>query len=254
MRPESRKQRIARAFASQAYAYDSAAEVQRDVANRMALRIKALALPKPAKILEIGCGTGFLSVSLASAFPDADLLLTDLAPTMLDLCRAKVGDRPRYRALDGEQPEGLNEHFDLITASLTFQWFVDLASGLERLAALLAPGGRLVFATLGCDTFVEWRDAHEKLGLMAGTPVYPSSDSFPWPSGFEHRVAEEKMHHHYRDGNEFIRTLKALGASEPAADYRPLTAGEFRRVLKSVETGLDVTYHVIYGEIMRGRN
>ena len=95
MRMDSRKQRIVRAFTSQAYAYDLAAEVQLIVADRLARRIEDSAQPKPSRILEVGCGTGFLSVNLAAAFPHSDLLLTDLAPTMLDLCRRKVGDRPR---------------------------------------------------------------------------------------------------------------------------------------------------------------
>jgi malonyl-CoA O-methyltransferase len=248
MKPDNHKDRITSAFGSQAGVYDAAADVQWLVANRLAERIEAVRLPKAPRILEVGCGTGFLSIRLAEAFPSAELVLTDIAPSMLERCRARVGDWPRYVVVDGERPRGLDGEFDLIAASLAFQWFVDLRGGLQRLSALLAPGGRMMFTTLGRKTFGEWRAAHSRLGLACGTPEYPSADDFPWPAGFDHSLDEELVEQPYADGHDFVRTLKALGASEPVPGYRPLSPGAFRRLLASLEEGFSATYHVLYGE------
>jgi malonyl-CoA O-methyltransferase len=250
MKPDDRKDRITRAFASQAGVYDVAADVQWLVANRLAERIEAAPLSPHARILEIGCGTGFLSVRLAEAFPQAELVLTDIAASMLERCRARVGNRGQYVVVDGERPQGLTGPFDLIAASLAFQWFVDLAGGLQRLSALLAPGGRMMFTTLGQRTFVEWREAHAELGLACGTPVYPSIEDFPWPEGSIHKIEEELVRQPYADGHDFIKSLKALGAGEPAPGYRPLPAGAFRRLLASLDGGFSATYHVLFGEII----
>ena len=57
------------------------------------------------------------------------------------------------------------------------------------------------------------------------------------------------MHQPYADGHDFVRSLKALGASEPAPGHRPLTPGAFRRLLASLEGGFTVTYHVLFGEV-----
>ncbi len=250
MTSDERKNRIAKAFSSRAGVYDVAADVQWLVASRLAERVEGSTLPAVRRVLEIGCGTGFLSARLDGAFPDAELVLTDIAPSMLERCRARVGNRPRYLVLDGERPRGLDEQFDLIVSSLAFQWFVDLRGGLRELSGLLAPGGRMMFATLGKKTFLEWREAHRALGLVCGTPQYPGGEDFPWPSAFEHRIDEELVRQPYADGHDFVKSLKALGASEPAPGYQPLTPGAFRRLLASLDGGFAATYHVLFGEIL----
>ena len=157
----ARKARIARAFSLQVGAYDDVAPVQRLTAGRLAARIGQRASVPPQRILEIGCGTGFLSAHLARMFPESDLLLTDISPAMLQHCRARLGERHRYQVLDGEQPEALTEKFDLIASSLAFHWFDDLRGGMERLGHLLAPGGRMIDDELGFQ-FVPWSPALEK--------------------------------------------------------------------------------------------
>ena len=110
---DARKNRIAAAFSAQARAYDSVGAVQRAVAGRLAARIAAR-VSGPRNILEIGCGTGFLSAELAGYFPTADLCLTDIAPAMLACAQARLGARADYLLLDGEHPQGLTQRFDLI--------------------------------------------------------------------------------------------------------------------------------------------
>jgi malonyl-CoA O-methyltransferase len=246
-----RKARIAQAFSLGAGTYDEAGALQWLIARRLAERIGSSTAVPPQRILEIGCGTGFLSARLAHAYPKSALLLTDIAPSMLNRCRSRMGDRHRYLVLDGERPEDLTGQFDLIASSLTFQWFADLRGGLERLSHLLAPGGRMLFATLGCRTFIEWRQVHADLGLPCGTQHYPSAEDFPWPAGFSCEIDSELEIQPYANGADFVRSLKALGAHEPAPGYRPLASGAFRRLLASLEGGFAVTYHMLYGEIYR---
>jgi len=251
----SHKSRIATAFTRQAAAYDNVAAVQREVARRLARRIVNRLPAPPARILEIGCGTGLLSAELAAAFPGARLLLTDISPAMLDRCRARLGERAEYRVLDGEHPEEVKEKFDLIASSLAMQWFSDLPGALTRLSGLLAPDGRLCFATLGARSFTEWRAAHAALGLHCGVHDYPEAAPFPWPPGVTGAFAEEFLTEQHASGQAFARALKTLGAGEPASGHRPLPAGAFRKVLHALHGGFAVTYHVLYGEIhLRNRN
>jgi malonyl-CoA O-methyltransferase len=246
-----RKSRIAGSFAAQADVYDAAADLQWLVAERLAERITARVEHSPGRVLEIGCGTGFLSSRLIQAFPDALFTLTDIAPTMLERCRARLGGKHDYRALDGEKPDGLIGRYDLIASSLAFQWFVDLPAGLGRLANLLAPGGRLLFATMGRDTFAEWRAAHDRLNLPCGTPDYPDLAGFPFPPlPYRHQGTEEIILHPYADGRDFVASLKLLGASEPAPGHRPLAPGAFRRLLAEFPGDFEMSYHLIYGEVL----
>jgi len=246
-----RKARIVRAFSSRAASYDDAATLQQTVARRLAERIVSPAAAPPRRILEIGCGTGFLSVRLAHLFPESDLLLTDIAPVMLSRCRSRLGDRHRYQVLDGERPEDLTGQFDLIASSLAFQWFADLRGGLRSLSRLLAPGGQMLFATLGSRTFTEWRQVHADRGLDCGVHNYPSAEDFPWPDGLSHKVDSELVVQAHATGADFVRSLKVLGAHEPAPGHRPLPPGTFRRLLASLDDGFSVTYQLLYGEIFR---
>jgi malonyl-CoA O-methyltransferase len=247
----ARKARIARAFSEQAGVYDGVAIVQQIAARRLAERIGQSVTALPKRILEIGCGTGFLSARLGEMFPESDLLLTDISPSMLQHCRARLGDQHRYQVLDGEHPEALTEKFDLIASSLAFQWFDDLRGGMERLGHLLAPGGRMVFTTLGRGSFAEWRRAHADFGLPCGAQDYPGVEDFPWPDGFSHRLDDESVVQNYDNGMDFARSLKILGAREPAPGHKPLAAGAFRRLLASLEGGFSATYHLLYGEVFR---
>ena len=241
---------LPRHFVPPAQAYDAAGTVQREVAARLAARITASAA-RPRHILEIGCGTGFLSAHLAKLFPAAELSLTDVAlRPMLESCRSRLGNAHRYVLLDGEHPEHLDKKFDLIVSSLAVQWFGNLRQGLAGLCGLLEPGGRLIFSTLGAASFVEWRRAHWALGLECGTPNYPAPENFPWPDGVTHQLQTEYLAHRYKSGRDFIRSVKTLGAREPVSGYQRLSAGNFRRLLAATDAEFAVTYHILYGEIL----
>ncbi|MDR3326465.1 MAG: methyltransferase domain-containing protein [Rhodospirillaceae bacterium] len=249
MNESLKKQRIIKAFSSRADNYDSVATVQRIVASKLAKRIKKLSLQMNSRILEIGCGTGFLSTHLIKDFSDSKIMLTDISSSMLDKCRINVGDVPQYRLLDGEYPEGINGSFDLIASNLTFQWFCDLQKGIERLCKFLAPNGSLIFTTLGQKTFKEWRLAHHVLGLICGTPQYPSIDNFPNKEGLFYHIDEELIYQRYNSGYDFARTLKLLGAKEPVINHKLLSPSSIRRLLNSLQGEFIVTYHILYCEV-----
>jgi malonyl-CoA O-methyltransferase len=245
----SDKARIAAAFTRQAEAYDSVATIQREVAQRLARRIARRLPAPPARILEIGCGTGLLSAELAALFPQAELLLTDISPAMLARARARLGHRAEYCVVDGEHPKGMAGGFDLIASSLAMQWFGDLSAALARLSQLLAPGGHLHFATLGAESFAEWRAAHAALGLACGLHAYPTAAAFPWPPGVGGTIEEEWLRESHASGQAFARALKILGASEPSSGHRPLPIGTFSKLLDSLKNKFCVTYHILYGNI-----
>lgn len=129
----------------------------------------------PARIADVGCGSGVIGLSLALAWPVAEVVLIDRCPRALDLARenaAALGvDGPRVRFLAGDLlAPAAGETFDLIAANLPYLPARDMAAldpevafdpalaldggedGLDlirRLAdglpAALAPGGLAAF-------------------------------------------------------------------------------------------------------------
>lgn len=246
----AQRQRIGRAF-SEASEYDRHARVQRRVSEDLAMRLAGLELAGDARVLEIGCGTGFLTEAAARAGVGGDWLVTDLSPEMVARCRERVGGNPRYRfaTLDGEcgeRPAG--ERFDLICASLALQWFADLPRAVERLAGWLAPGGHLVFTTLAGGTFGEWREAHRAVGVPCGLLPLPSAAALEamHPDLREGPLAVQRYTDEPGSAREFLLGLKAIGANTPGAGHRPLPPSALRKVMRVFEEGgAQATYEVV---------
>ena len=245
----ARKSRVAAAFGAAAAGYDAAADLQRQVAESLATRIAALPLPPAPRVLEIGCGTGFLSRALAARLHDARWLISDLAEPMVRECRRGFAGDAAFLVMDGERP-CLSGGFDLICASLALQWFGDMPAALAEWAVLLNPGGHLAAATLAAGTFATWRDAHRRLGLVAGVPDYPDAARLAaaLPGDGTARLEIVPVRVAWPDGRGFLDGLRRIGAHVPAEGHRPLAPGQLRRVLRTFEPpiGLTETYQTAY--------
>jgi malonyl-CoA O-methyltransferase len=251
----TRKQKIGRAFGRASGSYAANASVQQLAAERLAGRIAALPLPTRPRVLEIGCGSGFLTGALARMLPEADLAVSDLSPQMVAACRASLpGARAGYLVMDGERPCFADGAFDLVCSSLAVQWFDDLEGSLTRLCRLLKPGGHLAFSTLLCDSLTEWRRAHSDEGLTAGAPDFAAPAEL---QHFSHATAvlvlsEERVIERHADGAAFVRAMKSIGAATPRQGRAPLSAPELKRVLRRFEAaGAATTYHLGYGLLRR---
>ncbi|HKT86591.1 MAG TPA: methyltransferase domain-containing protein [Novosphingobium sp.] len=241
----ARRERIARAFA-RAPDYDRQARVQRIVAEGLAARIAALDLPQAPRVLEIGCGTGFLTQALIDRGLGGLWTVTDIAPEMVERCRARIGESPHrhFTVFDGEHGAPEQAPFDLVCSSLALQWFDDAPAALGRMRGWLAPGGHCMVTTLGSGSFAEWRAAHEAEGLAPGTPDFPPVEAFA-ALGPESLHVETHVERH-KDARAFLRALKAIGAGTATPRHRPLPPAALRRVMAGFDrAGNVVTYEVV---------
>lgn len=249
------RERVARAFGA-AHDYDGQARVQRVVAHGLAARIAALDIPADGRVLEIGCGTGFLTGALHAAgiAPAGHWTISDLSPAMVERCRARIGEAPgrHFAALDGEYGTVRGGPFSLICSSLAVQWFDDAPRALARMAQWLAPGGHLVVATLGPGSFAEWRAAHAALDLAPGTPDFAPASAFEAlrPAALD---VERHVEHH-GDARDFLHAVKGIGAGSARAGRRPLTPAQLRAVMAQFDrSGSEVTYEVVTCHLHRAR-
>lgn len=241
----SRKRRIERAFSLAADTYDEAAGVQRRVAERLASLVCEDPPPVGGTLLEVGCGTGFLTERLQAALPERRWIVTDLSPAMVERCRARLGEGEgvSFRVMDGEAPDLGAQRVQAVVSSLALQWFEDLGGGIRRLASLLAPGGKMVFSIVGEGTFEEWRACLRQEGIAATSP-FASRDEL---AGMGDILLEERIPSRHGDGAGFLRALRSLGATVPGPDHRPLPPARLRNVLDRF--GGEATYHVFYVEV-----
>lgn len=100
----------------------------------------------PRSILDVGCGEGSLLKDLARDHPGARLTGVELSDNALHLARRTL-PRAEFRALDVAR-EALPGAFDLVVCADVVEHIQDDAAALAHMAAMTAPGGRLIVATL----------------------------------------------------------------------------------------------------------
>jgi SAM-dependent methyltransferase len=104
----------------------------------------------PARIADVGCGTGWSSIAIAQAYPKARVDGIDLDEPSIKTARENaatsgVADRVRFEARDAGAP-GKAASYDLVTAFETIHDMSDPIAALTAMRSLAAPGGTVFIA------------------------------------------------------------------------------------------------------------
>jgi len=139
------------AFGERAQGYDEGwrGRMHHQISDRMA-DLALACVPAPRRILDVGCGTGYLLGRLAARVPQAEALAgIDAAPAMIGVARGAATDgRLRFVVGTAERLPWPAASFDLVVSTTSFDHWADQRAGLAECARVLAPGGCLVLADL----------------------------------------------------------------------------------------------------------
>jgi predicted TPR repeat methyltransferase len=113
-------------------------------ANRRARDLLAPLGLAPARVLDLGAGTGQTAVVLHELFPAAALTLVDPSSAMLARARGKVPVAEVVAADAASFLRGDDREWDLVAAIGFLELVPDLFELLRLAAGRLAPGGHLV--------------------------------------------------------------------------------------------------------------
>ena len=147
-------------------------------------------VPKNAKLLDAGAGTGLLGEVLAAA-GYGDAVAIDLSQGMLDVAEAKGVYRELHRMVLGEHLDFPANAFDAVAATGVFTAAHAPASSFQELVRVARPGGHIVF-TLSEQAYEEsgFKEALELLESQGNWALVEKTDSMKLTndSPYEHRV------------------------------------------------------------------
>jgi 2-polyprenyl-3-methyl-5-hydroxy-6-metoxy-1,4-benzoquinol methylase len=107
--------------------------------------LRASLPPSPAAVLDMGCGTGSLSVILA--YLGYDVIGADVSPAMIAQAEVKAsaaGYTIPFQVMDAAFPTLEPGQFDVVVCRHVLWSLPDMAQVLQRWTALLKPEGRLI--------------------------------------------------------------------------------------------------------------
>lgn len=258
--PDNLKEQIADSFGAAAGYYDKNAEVQRQVAERLIASLQPWRDIIPAgPIIELGCGTGFVTKGLAEIYPEREIQVTDLSQAMVEYCRKKFGDHDNlsFSVQDAENPTTDEPHYAMSVCGFSAQWFKDPAQTLAQWLQATKPGGLLLASFPGNESFPQWREKCEELGLPFTGNELPDVEEMVvkmsvGPSQIDYY--EDTITKTYESSLDFFRDIKNLGAATQRKG-RSLTSKELSLLIdhwdSSIDGKIEVSYHIIFLAVKR---
>jgi ubiquinone/menaquinone biosynthesis C-methylase UbiE len=119
-------------------------------------------LPEDAKILELGCGPGYLWEENASRIPATwDITLSDLSSGMLDSAWRNLvvtGRNYKFKEIDAQEIPFEDETFDAVIANHMLYHVPDRAKTIGEIKRVLKTGGHFFATTVGDNHLKEITD------------------------------------------------------------------------------------------------
>jgi ubiquinone/menaquinone biosynthesis C-methylase UbiE len=143
------------AFDARASSYEQGwlGRLHHEIGDR-AIELALAARPSPRRVLDVGCGSGYLLRTLASRCAGAEAFTgVDPSTAMIAVASAKADDpRLSFETGTAERLRFDDGSFDLIVSTTSFDHWADQLAGLQQCARVLERGGRLVLV----DLFSAW--------------------------------------------------------------------------------------------------
>jgi trans-aconitate 2-methyltransferase len=201
----------------------------------------------PHCVVDLGCGPGQLTVSLADRWPNARILGVDNSVEMIRTARSAGTDRVRFE-LDDVASWQPSEPVEVLISNATLQWVPGHRELFPGFVSALGPGGWLAFQVPG--NFGE--PSHQLLrALAADRPYADATRDVRYPDAFDAETylgdlaalncrvdAWETTYLHVLAGEDPVfRWISGTGARPVlqalSADQRERFVGEYKEALRA---------------------
>lgn len=237
------KDLIQKRFAKNLDTYNDNAKIQKKMAEKL---LSFLDRKDFNDILEIGCGTGFLTQLANEKFSFNTYTANDIVESCEKYIK-EINPKINFIPADIEKAvENSDKKYDLIISNAVFQWIENLESFIKLLVSKLNDGGVLLFSTFGPENF---REVNFVLGKTL--PYYSANELQEIIKGYNN-VVEQEMHvMAFKTPKDILKHIKSTGVN--ALEIVSWTKSDMQRF----ENGYNnfcanvptLTYHPIYVKI-----
>jgi malonyl-CoA O-methyltransferase len=213
--------KIKQSFAAASVTYDNVAGLQRTVGKELLRSIDATKLT--GTLLDLGCGTGFLTGELLAHSNHESTIALDIALSMLQTMQSKLAGKRNilYVCADAEHLPLAGQSIDSVVSNLALQWCSNLDAVLTGIRRTLKPEGKLVFSTFGPQTLRELKSAWAAVDHYSHVNDFYSETQlkqFLQQAGFKNSQIKSKLYiSRYDSVLTLMQELKHLGAQHVIA-------------------------------------
>ena len=210
------KTNVKRSFTEASETYDDLAVLQRSVGSNL---LNQFAIEKlTGTVLDLGCGTGFLTGKLQN-LPGYELMVAlDISMSMLQMTRQKciANDRLDFLCADIEFLPIIENSVDWFFSNLALQWCQDAQAVFDNIRRILKPKGRLIFSTFGPKTLKELKAAWASVDDYTHVNHFYSEKElikFIGQAGLQDiHIKSRQYISKYQSVMELMKELKGIGA------------------------------------------
>ncbi len=221
-------------FSKQAEKYNHSAWFQRKIAAELASKIAAEEISASAKLLDIGCGTGFLAQILQQQKIAGEIIQLDISEAMIKQTKSAF-TKAKSVVADMHALPFAEKTFSLLLSSCALQWCYNIPKLFLDLKNITSPGGKWLFATVLEESHPEW------ITSMQATNIFLTREKLPNFNDYKKALQEiaptaeiyqREYVELYPSFSAFLRDLKNIGASKNIKPEKSLTKTDLRELEK----------------------
>lgn len=257
---------VRRQFLKSQNEFDAHSAVFESVSQQLQERLGLLAI-QPARVLDLGCRTGYQLDALQQMYPDSQIVGCDLAaqkpvslPRSWPSWLRKRPQSPARLVCDPHELPFGTATFDLVVSNLLLPWSHSPHRVFEEAERILKPGGAFMFTTAGPDTLMEYRSAWASIDTFVHSfgliDMHDIGDSM-MAAGFAAPVFDrDVMQVDYPSVSALQKELRCLGAANIASGRRtglmaPSVLGSLDSV-SNTKNRFVVTLELVHGHGWKG--
>lgn len=237
------KDLIQKRFAKNLDTYNDNAKIQKKMAERL---LSFLDRKDFDDILEIGCGTGFLTQLVNEKFSFKTYTANDIVESCEKYVK-EINPKIDFIPADIEKAvESSDKKYDLIISNAVFQWVENLESFIKLLVSKLNDGGILLFSTFGPENF---REVNFVLGKTL--PYYSANELQEIIKDYKNIVEQEMHVMAFKTPKDILKHIKSTGVNAlEMVSWTKSDMQKFENGYNNFCSGIPtLTYHPIYVKI-----